>query len=100
MSNVSPNNGSLDESPDKDLDVAVLQSLALLTQGNQAEFIDHLCPPSEIRDWLKQASLREVQGMLLATLRCWQPKTTARLGVVAYSCQFSLPQVYPSARAM
>jgi hypothetical protein len=54
------------------LDLAVLRALILLSTADCLEFADHQWPPKEICRWLEQADLREVRGLLLATLERWR----------------------------
>ncbi len=55
-----------------DWDAAVIRSLMLLSQqANGHDFADHPTPPANLLSWLEQASLQEVDGMLIATLHRW-----------------------------
>jgi len=53
------------------LDLAVLQALILLSTADCLEFADHQWPPAEICRWLEKADLRQLRGLLLATLDRW-----------------------------
>ena len=54
------------------LDLAVLRALILLSTADCLDFADHQWPPKEICRWLEQADLRQVRGLLLATLERWR----------------------------
>jgi len=54
------------------LDLAVLRALILLSTADCLEFADHQWPPKEICRWLEQTDLRQVRGLLLATLERWR----------------------------
>ncbi len=62
--------GKLDAESDG-VDAAVIRSLMLLSQSAGHDFVDHQMPPANLLDWLIQASRKEVDGMLIATLRRW-----------------------------
>ncbi|MCG8450723.1 MAG: hypothetical protein MI725_14230 [Pirellulales bacterium] len=57
--------------PEVDPEAATLRSLSLLTGGRPLDFVDHDSPPGWAGRWLRRASLRQVQGLLLMTLRRW-----------------------------
>ena len=54
-----------------DLDAAVLRSLLLLSGGNPLEFREYDLPPEEILSWIKRAERRELNGLLIVSLRKW-----------------------------
>lgn len=54
------------------LDLAVLRALIMLSTADCLDFSDHQWPPAKVCQWLKKADLRQVRGMLLATLERWR----------------------------
>lgn len=66
-----PGNDPDQEDLDEDLDLAVAQSIVRLTGGHVQDLKDLDWPPDEIYDWIRQTSVREVNGLLLAALERW-----------------------------
>lgn len=54
-----------------DLDLAVVQSLRMLTEGDDRGFGDVSHPPQEVANWLSDAPPAKVRGLLLASLQRW-----------------------------
>jgi len=48
-----------------------LRTLLVLSVGDWWDFADSEWPPEEISAWVEQANLRELRGLLLATLQRW-----------------------------
>ena len=61
----------MEDKPLEDAEIELLRSLARLTLGDIQEFYDPPTLPESIEDWLGQASLGEVRGLLIAVLRRW-----------------------------
>ena len=61
----------LEDKPLDDPEIELLRCLARLTLGEIQEFHDPPPPPESIQNWLNQASLGEVRGLLIAVLRRW-----------------------------
>jgi len=53
------------------VDAAVIRSLTLLAQATGRNLVDYPMPPANLLDWLDQANLKEVDGLLIATLHRW-----------------------------
>lgn len=66
-----PNPNSPSGQAGDDLNIAVLQSLSRLTDGQPTEFSDHEWPSLEILDWVARAERPELHGLLIAALRRW-----------------------------
>ena len=54
------------------VDVEVLRALGFLSAGEWSQFADLKRPPPEIRNWLRQADVQEVRGLLIAALARWR----------------------------
>jgi len=54
-----------------DLEAAVIRSLVLLTLGDTDDFSLCADPPQKVTQWLTQAKMEPVRGLLMATLRRW-----------------------------
>jgi len=48
-----------------------LRTLIVLSVGDWSELADPEWPPEDITAWIEQANIRELHGVLLATLQRW-----------------------------
>ncbi|MEN0112005.1 MAG: hypothetical protein AAF805_14895 [Planctomycetota bacterium] len=53
------------------LDVAVIRSLVLLTEGRVAPFAEADDPPADVTAWIASADAALVRGALIRVLRRW-----------------------------
>jgi hypothetical protein len=63
--------GSFDLAPEDEIDAQVVRSVQLLTGGDVSLFMDMSCPAAAICDFVEHADVRDISGLLIATLQRW-----------------------------
>jgi len=63
--------GATPTSRQEEIEIQLVRSLLRLTEGNPSEFADLAPHPRSITKWLHRADIRQVRGLLIATLRRW-----------------------------